>query len=76
MHQTQVSTIIFGLLMKYGEWLDTYTIICNNSDKHTTSPRISNFISNTFSVPCPVIMGNGNGNGKFLTKFHIRFGLK
>lgn len=36
MHQTQVSTIIFGLLMKYGEWLDTYTIICNNSDKHTT----------------------------------------
>ena len=23
-----------------------------------TSPRISNFISNTISVPCPVIMGN------------------
>ena len=60
----------------------TKTVDHNNvsgNDKKTcpySSPRISNFISNTFSVPCPVIMGNGNGNGKFLTKFHIRFGLK
>lgn len=41
-----------------------------------TSPRISDFISKTFWVLCPVIVGNNQQWKIFVSKFHASFGHK
>lgn len=41
-----------------------------------TSPRISDFISKTFWVLCPVTVGNNQQWKIFVSKFHASFGHK